>query len=103
MRNRVTVADVAREAGVSTMTVSRVVNHKEGVSASTRQHVQAAIDRLGYTPSDIARGLATNRTGPLGLVMPGISNPFLCEVARGAEHVAYAEGYNVVALQHRGG
>ena len=95
MTNRVTMADVAREAGVSMMTVSRVVNNKEGVSASTRQHVQAVIDRLGYRPSDIARGLVTKRTGTLGLIMPDISNPFFSEVARGAEHLAYAEDYNV--------
>jgi LacI family transcriptional regulator len=89
------MADVAREAGVSMMTVSRVVNNKDGVSAATRQRIQAVIDRLGYRPSDIARGLVTKRTGTLGLVVPDVSNPFFSEVARGAEHVAYAEGYNV--------
>jgi LacI family transcriptional regulator len=95
MTDRVTMVDVAREAGVSVMTVSRVVNNKEGVSSATRQQVQAVIDRLGYRPSDIARGLVTKRTGTLGLVILDVSNPFFSEVARGAEHVAYAEGYNV--------
>ncbi|MFP4345723.1 MAG: LacI family DNA-binding transcriptional regulator [Anaerolineales bacterium] len=95
MTNRTTMADVAREAGVSLMTVSRVVNNKDGVSAATRQRIQTVIDRLGYRPSDIARGLVTKRTGTLGLVVPDVSNPFFSEVARGAEHVAYAEGYNV--------
>jgi LacI family transcriptional regulator len=50
---------------------------------------------LGYRPSDIARGLVTKRTGTLGLVMPDVANPFFAEVARGAEHVAYDEGYNI--------
>ncbi|HDQ72822.1 MAG TPA: LacI family transcriptional regulator [Chloroflexi bacterium] len=95
MTKRVTINDVAREANVSTMTVSRVLNDKEGVSSATRQHVQAVIERLGYRPSNIARGLVTKRTGTLGLVVPDVSNPFFSEVARGAEHVAYAEGYNV--------
>jgi len=89
------MADVAREAGVSLMTVSRVINNKGDVSPTTRQRVQAVIERLGYRPSNIARGLVTKHTGSLGLVVPDVANPFFSEVARGAEHVAYAEGYNV--------
>jgi LacI family transcriptional regulator len=95
MHQRVTIADVAREAHVSLMTVSRVINDKDGISQATRQRVQDVIDRLGYRPSKIARGLATQRTGTLGLVVPDNSNPFFSEVARGVEHAAYAEDYNV--------
>jgi LacI family transcriptional regulator len=95
MPNRVTMADVAREADVSLMTVSRVVNEKGEVSPTTRQRVLEVIEQLGYRPSAIARGLATQRTGSLGLVMPDVANPFFSDVARGAEHVAYAEGYNI--------
>lgn len=95
MVERVTMSDVAREAGVSLMTVSRVVNDKGEVSQSTRERVLDVIARMGYRPSGIARGLATKRTGTLGLVVPDVANPFFSEVARGAEHVAYAEGYNV--------
>jgi LacI family transcriptional regulator len=94
MPNRVTMADVAREAGVSSMTVSRVINNKGEVCPVTRQRVQEIIERLGYRPSGIARGLATQRTGTLGLVVPDVANPFFSDVARGVEHVAYAEGYN---------
>lgn len=89
------MADVAREASVSLMTVSRVVNGKGEVSAETRQRVLAVVERLGYRPSGIARGLATQRTGTLGLVVPDVANPFFADVARGVEHTAYAEGYNV--------
>ena len=95
MARDVTVADIAREAGVSMMTVSRVINHKGDVSAATRQRVQEIIDRLNYRPSGIARSLATQHTGTLGLVVPDVSNPFFAEVARGAEHIAYAEGYSI--------
>jgi LacI family transcriptional regulator len=95
MPGRVTMAQVAREAQVSLMTVSRVINDKEGVSQATRERVQAVIERLDYHPSDIARGLVTKRTGTLGLVVPDVANPFFAEVARGAEHVAYDTGYNV--------
>jgi LacI family transcriptional regulator len=89
------MADVAREAGVSSMTVSRVINSKGDVSEATRERVLAAIERLDYRPSGIARGLATQRTGTLGLVVPDVANPFFADVARGVEHGAYAEGYNV--------
>jgi LacI family transcriptional regulator len=95
MSRRVTMADVAREAGVSMMTVSRVINNKEGISDSTRSRIQEVIDQLGYRPSNIARGLVTKQTGTLGLVVPDNANPFFSEVARGAEHVAYENGYNV--------
>lgn len=95
MPSRVTMADVAREADVSLMTVSRVVNEKGEVSPATRQRVLEVIEQLGYRPSAIARGLATQRTGSVGLVMPDVSNPFFSDVAHGAEHLAYAEGYNI--------
>jgi LacI family transcriptional regulator, galactose operon repressor len=95
MASRVTISDVAREAGVSLMTVSRVINDKGEISLSTRQHVLDVIERLGYRPSGIARGLATQRTGNLGLIVPDIANPFFSDVARGAENKACAAGYNV--------
>jgi len=94
-QQRITMADVASEAGVSLMTVSRVVNNKGEISDSTRQRVQTVINRLGYRPSDIARSLVTNRTGTIGLVVPDNSNPFFSEVARGVEQVAFEEGYSV--------
>jgi len=95
MSNNVTMADVAREAGVSMMTVSRVVNDREGVGPTTRKRVLAVIERLGYRPSGIARGLATKRTSTLGLVIPDVANPFFADVVRGAEQEAYARGYQV--------
>jgi LacI family transcriptional regulator len=63
MASRVTMADVAREADVSLMTVSRVVNEKGEVSPATRQRILEVIEQLGYRPSAIARGLAMQR-GP---------------------------------------
>ena len=95
MSNSITIADVAREAGVSAMTVSRVVNRKGEVSPDTIRRVQEVIERLGYRPSGIARGLATRRTGTLGLVIPDIANPFFSGLARGVEQAAYEAGYNV--------
>jgi LacI family transcriptional regulator len=96
MPGRVTIADVARTAGVSYQTVSRAINGKGEISAETRQRVLAAVEALGYRPSSIARGLATNRTLTIGLVVPDIANPFFPEIAKGAEEAARAAGYSLL-------
>jgi LacI family transcriptional regulator len=95
MAKKVTVADIARKADVSIMTVSRVINHKGDVSPSTRRRVQQIVNRMHYRPSSIARSLVTNHSGTIGVVIPDVSNPFFADVALGAEHVAGAEGYNI--------
>jgi LacI family transcriptional regulator len=95
MSQRVTIADVAREAEVSQQTVSRAINDKGEISASTRQRVLEVIERLGYRPSGIARGLVTHRTLTIGLVVPDIANPFFAEIARGAEEAAHTAGYSL--------
>jgi LacI family transcriptional regulator len=95
LKQKVTIADVAREAGVSTQTVSRVLNNKAEISPSTRELVAQVIERLGYRPNGLARGLASSRTLTIGLSVPDIANPFFPEIARGAEDVAQAYGYNV--------
>jgi LacI family transcriptional regulator len=95
MAKRVTMYDVAQTAGVSLMTVSRVVNNKEDVSQATRDRVLDVIEQLSYRPSSIARGLATRRTRTLGVVVPDISNPFFASIVRSAEEEAYAKNYSV--------
>ncbi|MBX3141550.1 MAG: LacI family DNA-binding transcriptional regulator [Trueperaceae bacterium] len=91
----VTNADVAAAAGVSTMTVSRVVNGTGRVSEATRQRVRKAIDDLGYQPNQLARSLTQGRTRTIGIVVPDITNPFFPEIVRGAEDAAWAAGYTV--------
>lgn len=95
MANRVTMSDVARQAGVSLMTVSRVINNKGDVSSETRQRILEIIASLGYRPSAIARSLATKETCTIGLVIPDITNPFFADITRGVEHLAYSKGYHV--------
>ena len=95
MKRRVTIEDVAREAGVSRQTVSRAINAKDEISAETRDRVLRAVKALGYRPSSVARGLATRHTFTIGLVVPDITNPFFPEIARGVEDVARAAGYSV--------
>ena len=95
MSDRVTIADVARLAGVSTMTVSRVNNAKGDVRPSTRARVERAIAQLEYRPSQAARSLTTRRSHTIGLLVPDITNPFFPAIVRGAEDVAWSEGYAV--------
>jgi|HigsolmetaAR201D_1030396.scaffolds.fasta_scaffold03967_7 LacI family transcriptional regulator len=92
---KITIADVAREAGVSPQTVSRVINNKGEIRPETRRTVLEVIERLGYRPSSIARSLATKRTFTIGLVIPDIANPFWPEIARGVENAAWERGYHV--------
>ena len=95
MSDRVTMSDVARQARVSLMTVSRVINNKEGVKDETRQDILEIISKLGYRPSAIARSLATQKTRTIGLVIPDVANPFFADITRGVERLAYSEGYHV--------
>ena len=94
-RRGITIADVAQEAKVSTQTVSRVLNGKDEISASTRGSVMAVIERMGYRPNSVARSLVTSRTFAIGLSVPDIRNPFFPEIARGAEDVAREKGYEM--------
>lgn len=93
---RVTIADVATRAGVSTQTVSRVINNKAEISQDTRKRVLDVIEELGYRPNRVARSLVTSQTFTIGLVIPDITNPFFSELTRGAEDVAWENGYNVL-------
>lgn len=95
MNRRPTLADVARAAGVSLMTVSRAINGKPGVSDDVRQAIIALANEMGYHPNQIARGLATSSTTSIGLVVPDNTNPFFAQIARGVEDTAYSEKYNI--------
>lgn len=97
----VTIKDVARRSGVSSMTVSRVINRSERVSPETRQRVEQAIAELGYVPSRLARGLIRQKTGTLALVVPDVANPFFTLIVRGAEDVARRADYRVILCDTR--
>jgi DNA-binding LacI/PurR family transcriptional regulator len=92
------LAEVAKLAGVSTATVSRVVNRSTLVNEETRARVEQAIEKLGYRPSRVARRLRVEggRSGLVALLIPDIQNPFFADVARGVEDVARGEGYTVL-------
>jgi LacI family transcriptional regulator len=93
---RVTRKDVAKLAGVSTATVSYVINNgPRPVAQETREKVLRAIDQLGYRPNQLARSLTTGRTRTIGIIIPDISDPFFPQFILGAESVARECGYNV--------
>lgn len=91
-----TIRDVAKLAGVSVATVSRVLNSNGYVNIDTRQKVNHAIQQLQYEPNAVARGLASKKTGTIALILPDISNPFFPEMARAVEDVARTYGYTVI-------
>jgi LacI family transcriptional regulator len=91
-----TVRDVARKAGVSAMTVSRVVNDHRGVSAATRKKIEIAIAELDYAPSKMASGLSSSKSQLIGLIVPDVSNPFFAPIVRGAETAARRAGYRML-------
>ncbi|MGW2646009.1 LacI family DNA-binding transcriptional regulator [Streptomyces sp. NPDC001393] len=91
-----TMADVARNAGVSVATVSHVLNGTRPVLPHTRQAVLDAIDALGYTPNTLARSLVTSRTRSIGLAVSAISNPYFTEILQGVETAALAAGYSLL-------
>lgn len=93
---RVSSKDVAEQAGVSIATVSHVVNGTRYVRSETRQRVLDAISTLNYRPNAVARGLATNSTQEIGLVVSDIRNPFFTAVARGVEDEFITRRYNTI-------
>lgn len=96
MDRRCTIADVARAAGVSKQTVSRVLNNKGELSPSTRERILGVIKELGFQPNAAARSLLTGRSYTIGLVVPDIGNPFFVDIAGGVRDAAREHGYHVL-------
>jgi LacI family transcriptional regulator len=90
-----TIRDVAEKAGVSTTTVSHVINKTRFVSEDLVKRVTEAIEALNYQPSGLARSLRTKASGTLGVIIPDNTNPFFAEVVRGIEDYCYKQGYSV--------
>jgi LacI family transcriptional regulator len=84
------------------MTVSRVINGRHGVDAETRQKVEEAIAELDYVPNRIARGLISQKTQTIGLIVPDVVNPFFAPVVRGAETAARRAGFRVLLCNSEG-
>lgn len=90
------IKDVAKAAGVSTATVSRVLANNAPIKAETRKRVLEAVARLNYRPNLIARSLRAQKSTKIGLVVSDIRNPFFTAIGRAVEDAAYEQGYSVL-------
>lgn len=94
---KLTIKDIARLAGVSTATVSMVLNKKDArISAKTKERVLEVIEEYNYVPNRIASSMVTKNTKSLGLVLPDIANPFFPGLARGVEDRANKDNWNII-------
>ncbi|GIO65844.1 LacI family DNA-binding transcriptional regulator [Paenibacillus sp. FSL M7-1455] len=91
-----TIRDVAKHAGVSVATVSRVINETGYVHEDTRRKVETAIRELHYTPNEVARSLYKRKSRLIGLLLPDITNPFFPELARGVEDEMQANDFRII-------
>lgn len=92
----VTINDIAKAAGVSPATVSRVLNSSGYVKEETRQKILKVIKELNYTPSAIARSLSTSKTNTIGVIVPDVNNPFFGEVIKGISEIADMHDLNII-------
>ncbi len=93
---RVTIKDVAKKAGVSISTVSRVINNSKPVSNEMRQRVLKVIEETGYVPNPVARSLVMKKSQFIGVVVPDISNSFIGEILNGIEEIGKIYGYDIL-------
>jgi LacI family transcriptional regulator len=91
-----TMKQVAERAGVSTSTVSHVINNTRTVSADVRERVLAIIAETRYIPSAVARSLKNDRTHTIGMMVPNSSNPYFAELIQGIEDAAFKLSYNII-------
>ncbi len=91
-----TLADIARELGISKMTVSRAINNHPEINAETRERILAVARRLNYRPNQHARALATNRSFLLGLVVPDLMHSYYAEILHSIESIARPAGFQIV-------
>ncbi|RAO99204.1 LacI family transcriptional regulator [Petrotoga sp. 9PW.55.5.1] len=96
MQKKVTIKDIAKEAGVSISTVSRVVNGSLPVKKETKEKVLKAIQKLNYSPDSLARSLRVGYTKTIGIIIPNIANPFFATIVRGAEDYLRSKGFSII-------
>nr|WP_245154032.1 substrate-binding domain-containing protein [Jeotgalibacillus proteolyticus] len=97
--NKPTIKDVAKEAKVSIATVSRILNNSTGYSETTKQHVLETIDRLGYSPNAIARGLINKQSNTIGVLFPDVSGLISAELLQGIEEASHTRGFSVIVCK----
>lgn len=91
-----TIVDVARLAGVTPTTVSRVINNRGYISEKTKKRVQEAMDELGYQPNEIARSLTKQKSNTIGIIVPHISHPYFAKLISNLENEAAKKDYKII-------
>ena len=91
-----TIKDVAREAGLTVTTVSRVLNNRGYISENARQKVEAAVKKLNYHPNELARSLQNKSSNTIGVIVPHILHPYFSEMISNLENEAYKKGYKIL-------
>jgi len=100
-QKKVTLHDVAKEAGVSVATVSNVLNSTGSVGQLVKARVSDTVRKLNYRTNHSARAMKTGKTKTLGLVVPDITNPFFSKLAQSIEEIAREKGYSVLLIDAR--
>lgn len=95
-QKRITIYDIAREAGVSASTVSRILANSAGVKPEKRQRVMALVEKYNFTPNAMAKGLSKSRSKLIGMLCPDVRNPFYSNVFAQCEQAAYQAGYTLL-------
>ncbi|WNB94005.1 LacI family DNA-binding transcriptional regulator [Bacillus sp. NEB1478] len=93
-----TIKEVAREAGVSTATISRVLNNKGYMSADIREKVLKTVEKMNYQPNSIARSLKQDKSRSIGLVLPDMTNPYFMQMARQIQRKCLGAGYHLLIM-----
>src|SRR4051794_23792094 len=88
--------DIAKDVGVSVMTVSKVIRNHSDIGQETRSRVLKRIEELGYTPNAAARALATGRSSVMALIVPDLVHPFFAELAKGLSGILRKRAYSLV-------
>ena len=92
----VTIDDIAKQAGVSSATISRVLNNSSYVKEETREKVLKVIEEMNYVPSAIARSLSKRETSTIGIIVPDITNSYFGEIIKGISKIAEDVGLNII-------
>ena len=96
------IRDVAKLAGVSPATVSRVMNHTANVDEEKRKRVLDAIEETGFQPNELARALFKQSSKIIGVIVPSIENPFFSEIVNAIEEEAFSCGYRILICDSSG-
>lgn len=96
-----TIKDVAREAGLTVGTVSRVLNNRGYISDKAREKVDRAMKKLNYQPNEVARSLSKSSSSTIGVIVPHIRHPYFTEMISNLEYQAYQKGYKILLCNSR--